>query len=577
MTEQVAVLFLVQTLDLKIYNKIRKCHNNYKVIYIESKINCKDKSVQSVVEAGLHYLNREGIEKGFELAQKDIGDIAGQIPDFFRSPGNYELQSVCIKYLTWKDYNELGCLFLYAEHLKNDYSKITIYFKYFQSFVSSKYCLIETTGKTVLLLKLIAYWGKIFQINLKNRFFSGNKIGRAKKGELVLFYDRYRQCTFFEKVLDEIGRNKINIFLETENNTSAGELKKIKQFLLSKNYTTSQYTESSPLKILSYGFKLLSLIKHSFFRGNRAKLQLALIRLMVDLYRDEVKFDFICSNYKPKAFLVNAWEVDRRAPILCQVADHYNVKTFNTMNGWKDDRPLNRLNNFTKWFIWGEYQNEILTKIGNDAKQFDIIGHLQADRLSGFSDKDVVALPGLPEGKKIISVFPQPILGYITKEVKFRLAETILKAAESFPDCLFVIKPHPAERDGIVEKTLNKVENAIILDHNFDLYSLLFISEVVITVYSTVSLEALMLGKPVILTNYIGVPNPIPFGRDKIADEVFDTSSALKAMEKILNSSNESLGLQEKQRRKMLVKYVAYMDGKNYLRLATRIKEQLNF
>jgi len=85
----------------------------------------------------------------------------------------------------------------------------------------------------------------------------------------------------------------------------------------------------------------------------------------------------------------------------------------------------------------------------------------------------------------------------------------LVQAIRQMPDVQLVVKPHPAETTGVYTGALDGVANAHVLPPDAPLPPLLKAARALVTVNSTVAVDALSLGVPVLV---IGLPNNLsPF------------------------------------------------------------------
>ncbi len=103
-----------------------------------------------------------------------------------------------------------------------------------------------------------------------------------------------------------------------------------------------------------------------------------------------------------------------------------------------------------------------------------------------------------------------PLVLLVTKEREARLALPALVAAVAdMPDVQLAIKPHPAETPAVYGPHVNAAANVRVLPASAPLAPLLRASRAVVTVNSTVALDAAVLGVPALV---IGLPNNLsPF------------------------------------------------------------------
>lgn len=106
-----------------------------------------------------------------------------------------------------------------------------------------------------------------------------------------------------------------------------------------------------------------------------------------------------------------------------------------------------------------------------------------------------------------------------------------LAAAHALPNVRVLIKPHPAETPGVYSDALSGYDHARVLEPTADLAPLLAAASAVVTVNSTVAIDALSLGVPSLV---IGLPNNLtPFVE---AGAMAGSGSSTDEMQAVLTS-----------------------------------------
>lgn len=123
----------------------------------------------------------------------------------------------------------------------------------------------------------------------------------------------------------------------------------------------------------------------------------------------------------------------------------------------------------------------------------------------------------------------QSLVLFAAKEREARRAlPALLAAVRNMPDVQLVIKPHPAETPDVYAAVVQSVPNVRVLPADAALPPLLAAARAVVTVNSTVAIDALSLGIPCVV---VGLPNNLtPFvdaGRMRGADSSEEIQAAL--------------------------------------------------
>ncbi|MFH1450510.1 MAG: hypothetical protein ABIF92_00835 [archaeon] len=159
----------------------------------------------------------------------------------------------------------------------------------------------------------------------------------------------------------------------------------------------------------------------------------------------------------------------------------------------------------TKIAVYGETTKRYLINQGVNENQLEVVGF--SDPISSLSRKkakeQVCKELKLKKDRKIITFASQALV----ESMNIPIFEELYFATKQFPEIQFVIKLHPAESTSLHEEFVKKyaVKNVKIIK-KIDLQELLLASDIVINLCSTVGLETLTLGLPLISLNVSGFP-----------------------------------------------------------------------
>jgi len=118
--------------------------------------------------------------------------------------------------------------------------------------------------------------------------------------------------------------------------------------------------------------------------------------------------------------------------------------------------------------------------------------------------------PGRDDLRRSLGVMPDQTLAVLTAkytEIRGSMAD-LVAAAAGVPEMRLVIKPHPAEHPSDYDQAIGGAANVSVAS-SLDLASLLVAADAVVTMNSTVAIDALVLNVPALV---IGLPNNLsPF------------------------------------------------------------------
>jgi hypothetical protein len=110
----------------------------------------------------------------------------------------------------------------------------------------------------------------------------------------------------------------------------------------------------------------------------------------------------------------------------------------------------------------------------------------------------------------------------------------LLRAIASMPDACLVVKPHPAERPGVYTEAAGGLTPVIVAPRTFGLAELTRTSDLLVTVNSTASLEAMVMGVPTLV---VGLPNNLsPFVDAGVMDGVVSGGDIADALRTALDT-----------------------------------------
>ena len=125
-----------------------------------------------------------------------------------------------------------------------------------------------------------------------------------------------------------------------------------------------------------------------------------------------------------------------------------------------------------------------------------------------------------------------------------------------------VIKQHPAEPEKYTKELMDQIEsygiNAVITPRDSDTYEQLFVCDLMITRHSTTAMEAVALGKPVIILNLSGNPDPVEYVQEGVARGIYNSDDLRAAVEQLLADDSDLSA----KRGTYIEKYLNKIDGK---------------
>lgn len=408
---------------------------------------------------------------------------------------------------------------------------------------------------------LISYYGRFFSLwdsvakelkkNDKNEISIigvSDTIGTVKPLEMsqVNFQKGVKQIPFENFMDKEIYKNISNKIKLMEKNWN--ELKNDSAFKNSITYKNMQLWDLVEFRFLFFFYvRSVKLMEH-----------IELMKKIIDII-------------KPDIILVE----DDRSPLgktFIEVGKSEKIPTLIVCHGLIADHPIHGPIFADKIAVMGDYMKEALIKRGVSPNQIVITGQPSYDRLlqenSGFGKENICKQLGIDPEKKIIALITQPLPWEINEPV----ISKVFSSMKNFPEVQLVVKPHPAEESKLHELILRETsQNNIIIKKDLDIFELLFSSEIVITMFSTVGLEAIILDKPVITINLTNKPDSYPYAESGAALGVYKPEDISNAIKKVLYDPEVGMAL-KKCRKKFVYEHAYKMDGLASRRVADLIE-----
>jgi hypothetical protein len=222
-----------------------------------------------------------------------------------------------------------------------------------------------------------------------------------------------------------------------------------------------------------------------------------------------------------------------------------------------------------KYIAWGRASVEWYTGFGNCPGKFEITGNPHFDILVNWKPKlsrrQLCERLNLDKDKGIILFATQQInkfSSFWTDDLFLVMADKLLKAIQQFPDKQLIIKVDPYEEISSYRSRIKRASgNNAVAIRDIDIYTLISLSELVITLDSTVALEAMIFDKPVIIFNITKRQDRVPYAEKRAAIGVYKEENLPLAIEKALTDQGTIERL--KLGRKSFIEEYAYkVDGK---------------
>ncbi len=186
-------------------------------------------------------------------------------------------------------------------------------------------------------------------------------------------------------------------------------------------------------------------------------------------------------------------------------------------------------------FVYGEEIRNMLIAQNHAVTDIIVSGQLRTDIIPTLLEKQQsIAVPGLDDSKPIILYTSQPVFSVGGSEVRDAINRDFFALSREFPNCSFVLKPHPRETDWSYFHELAASVNASdFLITNADLYLLLSKCSMLLTHSSSVGPEAVNFNKPLVVQDYLDI-DIVNYIRDGIGIKARNISELRKVIGGIL-------------------------------------------
>jgi len=223
--------------------------------------------------------------------------------------------------------------------------------------------------------------------------------------------------------------------------------------------------------------------------------------------------DYFSKN-KPKSIFFTA-ETDANTLAYIFAASKHNVKTIRLQQAMITERNMEFIHNnyiseknplgypITDYMlVYGSFTKEILIKNGYPSKKLIEFGnptYAFLDYIEEIDQKSILDKYNILANQKIIlftsTKWQKDLLG---KDLDPMIWDKLLKLYSNKDEYFIILKPHPGEKINTYENILSNYDcdNAIIIQDS--LVELLYISDVVVSNYSSVIIDACCLNKPIV-------------------------------------------------------------------------------
>jgi len=266
--------------------------------------------------------------------------------------------------------------------------------------------------------------------------------------------------------------------------------------------------------------------------------------------------------------------------IFTEIANMLNLQSLTIQEGLYGIPSFDHMFNSENIALYGDGVRDEFRKRGVEEGRMIVTGapvyDFMKDRVGvkkGASNVKCLEKYGINGGEKLIVFASQPHDNKIYKiEEKRKMFRALIEVMPSLPNKKLVIKLHPYESDELtngVRKGFDR--NNVVVVKDVNIFDLIGVCDLLITKFSTSAMEAILLGKPVIIMNLGGMPDIFPYVENNVALGVYRSEDLLPAIKRILEGDKmykEFLA----ERERFVRKFAFRLDGKATERVADLIR-----
>ncbi len=277
---------------------------------------------------------------------------------------------------------------------------------------------------------------------------------------------------------------------------------------------------------------------------------------------------------KPDVIVV----MDERSPFgraVVATCDLMGIPSLVLQHGTHDDQPYYSSTYAAKMSVYGDFTRKVLVQRGVSPDKIVLTGAPQWDALmteKGISREEFCRQMGLDESKDIILLTTAITF---ERDVGKKVVAGVIDAMRQFPQMQLLIRAHPSQSEPIslYQDIASEMEigDVVIFKKPHD-YDSIRACDIFITQYSTVAIDAIIAGKPVITINLTGETDLFPYAESGAAIGVYKTEDIAPAISNILTDSSVQKALAE-GRKRFIAEHLYKADGKASQRVAHLIEK----
>ncbi|MCX7022636.1 MAG: UDP-N-acetylglucosamine 2-epimerase [bacterium] len=237
------------------------------------------------------------------------------------------------------------------------------------------------------------------------------------------------------------------------------------------------------------------------------------------------------------------------------------------------DSPLFGRMEADRLAVSGAYSENIYAKNGVPREKLVVTGQPSFDGLARYREKEPVEKE---TDERLLVVITQPPDVALTEDMRREMLRGAFLAGREIPRLRVSVKPHPRDDLRNLRLVLSELgaPREALLPKKLDLYGLLASADVILTAFSTVGVEAIMLGRPVVVFKADERPAVLPYVDSEAVLRAGDAEGIARTIKRVFEG--ESLQKLARGREDYIAHHECAADGGSTARVVRLIREMLN-
>lgn len=246
----------------------------------------------------------------------------------------------------------------------------------------------------------------------------------------------------------------------------------------------------------------------------------------------------IAKEFNPKVILIPT-DGDLFKNVEYAFFNNLGIKYINYMHGDKNYDVELAFIEFHKMAVWGKhYINLYEKKLRAKKGMIEVTGNQLFDEIPKYKIKDKELLILKNKYSRVVSVFTQWANSHDIVKSQYIMIQKVVNFINKSKNIYLIVKHHPLEFQHLnldCKPLLKKIEDRRIeITNEKRLYDILAVSDLVITPWSTVGLEAILFKKPVLFMNFGDKPRLLEYPKFNAAIEINDPEESEFYLDKML-------------------------------------------